>query len=74
MSAVHHRFFSSLLEEYAALEQRAETLIDGYVSVLETRSPGVPRPTLRQCTLDARSDGYSYPQVLRYLRERLKEA
>jgi hypothetical protein len=61
-----------LLEEYAALDAKAETLIEKFVGELAASKPGVPRGVLRTCEIDARAtNAYSYPAALRQLRAKL---
>jgi hypothetical protein len=61
----------ALLDEYRHLEERAEKLIEEHISGLLFKAPGIPRTVLRQCAVDGRADGYSYPTALRHLRTKL---
>lgn len=61
-----------LLEEFAHLERRAEALIAHHVAALAAGAPGVPKETIRACSVDAHGSGYSYSKVLRHLRTKLE--
>ena len=65
------REVDELLEQYDRLEVKAEHLIEGYVTGLATKAPGIPRLALRQMTVDGNASGYSIPRALRYVRDKL---
>ena len=56
-----------LLKEMSALNERAEILIEEHIDNVASRAPGIPRPTLRQISIDAHATDYSFPAALRRL-------
>ena len=60
----------ALLSEYERLDARAETEIESYVDSIHI--PGaMPKAIARQCTIDTRAAGYSFPRALQVVRDRL---
>ena len=61
-----------LIEQYYALDDEADAIIDSWVDEHSRRCPGVPKPSLRAMEIDARTGGaYCHRAALERLRSKL---
>jgi hypothetical protein len=61
----------AFLDEQGGRDERAEALIEEYIDMMW--QPGfMPRAIARQCTIDTRAAGYSYPAALQAVKRALE--
>ena len=62
---------NGLIQQYYALDDETDAIIDAWVDEYERGCPGVPKGTLRMMELDARSTAYCHREALLRLRSKL---